>query len=409
MIELHGKYGEAKVFTDLVEQEALNQISTMLDQQFAENAHVRIMPDVHAGAGCTIGTTMKIADKVCPNLVGVDIGCGMHVTKFSPNGHDSLEFVKLDNALNGRGVDEPIVPSGFSIRSKMHPYAFRAYLSGLRCFYDIDHERARMSIGTLGGGNHFIEIDVNPENGDMYLVVHSGSRHLGTEVAKYYQNKAAKRLSGLPEYERVRIIEELKSSGRQTEIPEALKDLKKQYPVIPKDLAYCEGELLDDYIHDMKLTQQFASWNRQAIADTILQYMGWKVLDWFETVHNYIDTRNMILRKGAVSAAKNERLLIPMNMRDGSLLCVGKGNPEWNKSAPHGAGRLMSRSKAKSELSMESFKDEMREVYTTSVCKSTLDESPMAYKPMQSIVDNIQDTVEIKAILKPVYNFKANN
>lgn len=409
MIELHGEYGEAKVFTDLVEQEALNQISTMLDQPFAEDANVRIMPDVHAGAGCTIGTTMQITDKVCPNLVGVDIGCGMYLAQIKTrSGRIDFDVKMLDDLLQDKGNVFQIVPSGFAIRSWMHPYARYVDLAELRCYKYINDDRARHSIGTLGGGNHFIEVDKDPDTGDNYLVIHSGSRHLGVEVAKYYQNAAAKRLSGPTHDERVKVIEALKNNGRQTEIPEALERLKRQQPAVPKDLAYCSGDLFYDYLHDMRLVQDFARWNRRAIADTICQDMSWEVLDSFETIHNYIDTERMILRKGAVSAQKNERLLIPMNMRDGSLLCVGKGNPDWNYSAPHGAGRLMSRAQARSSLSLTEFEDEMTNVYTTSVNESTLDESPMAYKPMQSIIDSIQDTVEIKAILKPVYNFKAN-
>ena len=397
MFELNGKYTTAKVFTDNIEQEAISQIINMCSQKAFADSTVRIMPDVHAGKGCTIGTTMTITDKVCPNLVGVDIGCGMEV----------IELGKRDIDMNA--LDEVIakqVPSGFSIRGKAHPFVNMVNLAGLRCIDHINYERALLSLGSLGGGNHFIELNEDAAQ-NKYLVIHSGSRHLGTETVTYYQNEAYWRLEENREA-RYEIIERLKAEGRQSEIQDALASFKGTS--VPKDFAYCEGELFDDYIHDMKIVQKFAMLNRKAMADEIMIGLGIdsRELNGFTTIHNYIDMENMILRKGAVSAQKGERLIIPMNMRDGSLICIGKGNPDWNCSAPHGAGRLMSRSKAKEAVSMEEFQESMKGIFSTSVCEGTLDESPMAYKPMDEIIQNIQDTVDIVDVIKPLYNFKAH-
>ena len=397
MIELNGKYANAKVFTDIIDDASISQIIGILNIPFSENQTVRMMPDVHAGAGCTVGTTMTITDKICPNLIGVDIGCGMNAIKLQET---DIDFNLLDTVIR------QYVPSGFSIRSEAHKNIKQIDLTKLYCYNDCDILRAEKSIGTLGGGNHFIEIDKD-SNGNLWLVIHSGSRHLGTEVAKIYQKAAIKDLHYSTKEAADQLIAQYKAEHRHAEISDALKALKPKYSAIPDDLCWCEGELFEKYIHDMKITQRFAVLNRQTIADVILKHMDLHQIDGFETIHNYLDTNNMILRKGSVSAQEGERLLIPMNMRDGSLICIGKGNPDWNYSAPHGAGRLMSRAAARENLSLDEFEDTMKDVWTTSVGRSTIDESPMAYKPMEAIVENIKDTVDIVETIKPVYNFKA--
>lgn len=399
MIELHGKYAVAKVFTDIVDETSISQVINLLNQPYIEGSIVRMMPDIHAGAGCTIGTTMTINDKVCPNLVGVDIGCGMETIRIEEN---FIEPAKLDKVIR------EYIPSGFSVRSKAHRFANDIDLSRLYCANKIDIDRAYNSIGTLGGGNHFIEANKD-DDGNIYIVVHSGSRHLGLEVANYYQEAAYTTLTSYSKEEINNIIETLKTSGRAKEIQSELKKLKSKRSPVPKQLAYVEGELFDRYIHDMKIAQQFADLNRQAIMDIIVNEMGIHVIEQFTTIHNYIDTDNMILRKGAVSAQNGERLLIPINMRDGSLLCTGKGNEDWNFSAPHGAGRLMSRSDAKETFTVSEFKQQMEGIYTTSVGRSTLDECPMAYKRMDDIVGNIEPTASVDAIIIPIYNFKAGD
>lgn len=397
---VEGKYNIAKVFTDVVEETALSQIKTLCDQEFVKDSMIRIMPDVHAGAGCTIGTTMTISDKIVPNLVGVDIGCGMETIQIK-NKH--IELQKLDRLI----YEE--IPSGFDIRKKPHKYNDEVDLSNLRCKLNgkINISRAQMSLGTLGGGNHFIEVDQD-EEGNLYIVVHSGSRHLGLEVANYYQEQAYRSLNQNTTQDIYHLAEEYKAEGKDSEIQTAIKDLKKQIKTeIPKQLAYVSGDLMEDYIHDMKIVQKFAMLNRKAMMEVIIKGMKLKVVEEFTTIHNYIDVNNMILRKGAVSAAKGEELLIPINMRDGSLICIGKGNPDWNQSAPHGAGRLMSRKQAKNAYTVSEFKKTMKGIYTTSVNDKTLDECPMAYKGMEDIVNNIGDTVEILKVIKPIYNFKA--
>lgn len=400
MIIIEGKYNIAKVFTDVVEETALSQIKTLCDQEFVKDSKLRIMPDVHAGAGCTIGTTMTIKDKIVPNLVGVDIGCGMETIQVK-NKH--IELQKLDKLI----YEE--IPSGFNIRKKPHKYNDEVDLTALRCRLDakINIARAQMSLGTLGGGNHFIEVDQD-EEGNLYIVVHSGSRHLGLEVANYYQEQAYRSLNQNTAQDIYHLAEEYKAVGKDHEIQSAIKALKKQIKTeIPKQLTYVSGRLMEDYIHDMKIVQRFAMLNRKAMMDVIIKGMKLKVVEEFTTIHNYIDIENMILRKGAVSATKGEKLLIPINMRDGSLICIGKGNPDWNQSAPHGAGRLMSRKQAKNAYTVSEFKKEMKGIYTTSVNDKTLDECPMAYKGMEDIVSNIADTVEIMKVIKPIYNFKA--
>lgn len=399
MIELQGKYVTAKVFTDVVDNESISQVISLLNQPYTDGSRVRMMPDIHAGAGCTIGTTMTIKDKICPNLVGVDIGCGMETIRIREN---HIEPQKLDKVIRSH------IPSGFSIRTEPHRFAKNIDLSQLYCAKTVDINRGYNSIGTLGGGNHFIEAN-RDDDGNIYIVVHSGSRHLGLEVANFYQEEAYRSLTSYSKEEINGIIDMLKASGRSKEIQNTLNTLKSKRSPVPKALAYVEGTLFDQYLHDMKIAQQFAELNRQAMMDTIVKEMGFHVEEQFTTVHNYIDTDRMILRKGSVSAQKGERLLIPINMRDGSLLCTGKGNEDWNFSAPHGAGRLMSRSVAKESFTVSEFKKQMEGIYTTSVSRSTLDECPMAYKDMKDIVDNIEPTVTINAVIKPIYNFKAGD
>ena len=401
MIELHGKYGTAKVFTDLVDEESIAQVTNLLNQEFVCGSKVRMMPDIHAGAGCTIGTTMEILDKCCPNLVGVDIGCGMEVYSLGYEDRCKFDPERLDRVIRER------VPSGFNRRSSEHPLVRWANLEHLVCRDHVNLEGARLSLGTLGGGNHFIEVD-RADDGELFLVIHSGSRHLGLEVAKHYQNLAIEQLCSRDDDSMRKLIDDMKAQGRQAEIADELKRLKSSTPKIPKELAYLTGQLLEDYLHDMKIVQKYAQLNRMAIGNEILGGMDMIFSYSFTTIHNYIDTDSMILRKGAVSAKEGERLLIPINMRDGSLICTGKGNPDWNYSAPHGAGRLMSRAKAKETFSVEEFAQSMDGIYTTSVNSGTLDECPMAYKPMESIINNIGDTVEIEKIIRPVYNFKAS-
>ncbi|MBR3665962.1 MAG: RtcB family protein [Ruminococcus sp.] len=398
MIILNGKYNSAKVFTDNIEQDAIAQIIAFCSQPMSEGAQIRIMPDVHAGSGCTIGTTMTITDKVIPNLVGVDIGCGMETVRLKEK---HIELQKLDKLIYEK------IPSGFAIREKPHRYGEKIDLTELYCYKHIDPLRAEKSIGTLGGGNHFIEADKG-EDGSIYIVIHSGSRHLGVETAKFYQNEAYRRLNKSSDKEAAELIARLKAEGREKQIQSELKKLANTKTTdVPKHLAYCEGELFEQYVHDMKIVQKFAMLNRQAMMDEIIKGMHLHVEEQFTTIHNYIDTDTMILRKGAVSAQAGEKLLIPINMRDGSLICTGKGNEDWNCSAPHGAGRLMSRSQAKQSFTVSEFKKQMAGIYTTSVNAQTLDECPMAYKSMEDIVDNIGDTVEINEVITPIYNFKA--
>lgn len=398
MFELNGKYASAKVFADNVDEKAIAQVIDLLNQPYAAGSTIRMMPDIHAGAGCTIGTTMTITDKVCPNLVGVDIGCGMNVVKV----RGSIDPEQLDTVIRRN------IPAGFSIHSEESKYARMFDFDNLHCKDHVDVARAKRSIGTLGGGNHFIEAD-RDDAGNTYIVVHSGSRHLGVEIANYYQDAGFNRLQSVPKDELSETISMLKEEHRYSEIEEAIQAFKQNRKKISKELAYVEGELLQDYLHDMVFAQLFASVNRQAIMGAILAGLNLDVEEAFETIHNYVGMRNGILRKGAVSAKLGEKLIIPLNMRDGSLICVGKGNPDWNYSAPHGAGRLFSRAEAKQRFSVEAFRQEMAGIYSTSVDQSTLDECPMAYKPMQSILDNIKPTADVVNIIRPFYNFKASD
>lgn len=398
MIILNGKYNTAKVFTDVIDENAISQIITLCNQPVSQGAKIRIMPDVHAGAGCTIGTTMTVTDKAIPNLVGVDIGCGMETVKLKEK---HIELQQLDKLIYRA------IPSGFSIRKKPHRYIEKVNLAELYCIEHINLERAELSMGTLGGGNHFIEADKGTD-GSIYIVIHSGSRHLGVETAKYYQEEAYRRLNRSSRKEVDELVARLKAEGKSKQIESEVKKLKNTKTTdIPKPLAYTDGELFEQYIHDMKIVQEFARLNRLAMMDEIIKGMGLHVVEQFTTIHNYIDTESMILRKGAVSAKEGEKLLIPINMRDGSLICTGKGNPDWNYSAPHGAGRIMSRSQAKQSFTVSEYKKQMKGIYTTSVNAGTLDECPMVYKSMNDILDNIGDTAEVNEIIRPVYNFKA--
>jgi len=401
MIEITGDRNSAKCYCDELEESAAKQIRAVCDQEAFAGCKIRIMPDVHAGMGCTIGTTMTIRDKIVPGMVGVDIGCGMETVEVDEK---EIDFKRLNNTVRRR------IPSGHSTRRDIHPLSDEIDLSELRCAAHVDLKRARRSIGSLGGGNHFIEVD-KADDGTLFLVIHSGSRHLGKEVAEYYQEEALRNLSGVSRAQIDELIASLKAQNREQEIESEIDRMKEEgagrLPV-PKDLAYVEGGLFDDYIHDMKIIQRFASLNRKAMTEIIMTHLGLTKRNEFTTIHNYIDTDEMILRKGAVSAKRGERLLIPINMRDGSLICVGKGNDDWNRSAPHGAGRLMSRSAAYKKLSLDDYKAEMEGIFTTCISRATIDEAPMAYKTMDTIIKNIDDTAEIILRVKPVYNFKAS-
>ena len=400
-IEIKGKVNTALCYAKVVEEEAIGQIRRMCDYAMAEDSKIRIMPDVHAGKGCTIGTTMTITDKMVPNVVGVDIGCGMYTVNL---GKDDVDFEKVDEAAH-------FIPSG---REVWEGRQEKFDLTDLRCYRKLkDAKRLARSLGTLGGGNHFIEID-EAADGTKYLIIHSGSRNLGKQVAELYQKLAINLNRGFGEYlkKRDEIISSYKEQGRRSEIQSALKQLQWQVyesPVsIPEDLCYLEGKYLEDYLHDVEICQVFARRSREKMAEIILERTRMNGCDAFHTIHNYIDTDEMILRKGAIAAHKGERVLIPINMKDGSILAIGKGNPEWNYSAPHGAGRIMSRTKAKSELNLDEYKQAMKGIYTTSVNENTLDEAPMAYKSLESIIDVIRESVDIIDIMKPIYNFKAS-
>ena len=396
-----------KIFTENIEEEAKEQINLLLEQEVFKNCKVRIMPDVHAGKGCVIGFTADLGDKVIPNLVGVDIGCGMLCVEL---GNIDLDLERLDKVINEN------IPAGRNIREqKLVDFA---PINELYCLRELkETKKFNKAIGTLGGGNHFIEVDID-EMGNKYLVIHTGSRNLGKQVADYYQNLAIELCSGKEEMfkRKEEIIKTYKEQGRKSEIQKALKELEKEYkqnkPNLPNELCYLEGKYREQYLHDMKICQEYASENRTNIANQIIEkYFDIKFyeFDGFETIHNYICFEDNIVRKGAIRARKGERVIIPINMRDGSIIAEGKGNEEWNNSAPHGAGRLMSRKKAKEIFKLEEFKESMKDIYSTSVTEETIDEAPFVYKPMQEIIDNIKDTVEIEKIIKPIYNFKAKN
>ena len=400
-IEISGKVNTAICYARVVEDEAIEQIRRMCDYIITEGSRIRIMPDVHAGKGCTIGTTMTINDKAVPNIVGVDIGCGMYTVKL---GNIDIDFEKVDEAAH-------YIPSGMDVWDGRQE---RFDLTKLKCYrYLRDSRRLERSLGTLGGGNHFIEID-ETSDGCKYLIVHSGSRNLGKQVAQYYQRLATNLDRGYDTYlkKRDEIIRTYKEQGRKSEIQTALKELHWQVyeseTSMPDDLCYVSGKYLEEYLYDVEICQNFAKRNRELMAEIILERTGMTSLEAFHTIHNYIDVDEMILRKGAIAAHNGEKVLIPINMRDGSVLAVGKGNPEWNYSAPHGAGRLMSRTAAKNNLSLDEYKEMMKGVYSTSINENTLDEAPMAYKRLEDIIEVIKDSVDIIEVMKPIYNFKAS-
>lgn len=402
MFEIKGKVNTAICYANVVEEEAIEQIRRMCDYDFTAGSQIRIMPDVHAGKGCTIGTTMTISDKVVPNIVGVDIGCGMYTVEL---GKVEIDFKKVDEVAR-------FIPSGRHVwKQIMEPFG----LTEFRCYRNLkETNRLERSLGTLGGGNHFIEIEV-ASDGTKYLVIHSGSRNLGKQVAEHYQNLAIELNAAKSELfeKREEIIRSYKEKGRRREIRAAVKALEKKYKSkktkIPEDLCYLYGSYMEDYLHDIEICQRFAKHNREKMAEIILEHTNLKAISAFHTIHNYINTDEMILRKGAISAHKGELLLIPINMRDGSVLAKGKGNPDWNFSAPHGAGRIMSRTMARKTFDLEEYKETMAGIYTTSVNRATLDEAPMAYKSLEDIIDVIRDSVDVIEILKPIYNFKASD
>ncbi|MBP3665616.1 MAG: RtcB family protein [Clostridia bacterium] len=400
MTEIIGTYNTAKCFATTIDDGAREQLQLVCDTEAYAGSRIRVMPDVHAGKGCTIGTTMTVTDQVSPSMVGVDIGCGMYTVRL---GKVDIDLPAFDAAAH-------TIPCGRKVWEGRNE---RFDLTRLRCYRHLkDSKRLERSLGTLGGGNHFMEID-EAEDGEKYLVIHSGSRNLGTQVAEFYQQLAVDLNMGKEEYFRRRdeIIRTYKEEGRRSEIQTVLKAMAKEWeaaqPTLPRDLCYLWGDFMADYLHDLDICQQFATRNREKMAELLLDKTGLCGLDAFQTVHNYIDVKEMILRKGAVSAKAGEILLIPINMRDGSLICRGKGNPDWNCSAPHGAGRLMSRSAAFEQLTMAEYKAQMAGIYTTCIVPDTLDESPMAYKSLDEIVANIGDTAEILRRIKPIYNFKA--
>ena len=399
-MEIKGKVATAIAYANVIEDAAIEQIRRMCDYAFTEGSKIRIMPDVHAGKGCTIGTTMTIHDKAVPNVVGVDIGCGMYTVRLLET---EIDFEHLDEAAH-------YVPSGMNVwEGRRESFDLEA----LRCYRELkDAKRLQRSLGTLGGGNHFIEVD-RASDGTLYLVIHTGSRNLGKQVAEYYQHLAVELNQGREEYFKKRdaLIAEYKAAGRRKEIQAALKALHwADKPLsVPEDLCFLYGEYLENYLHDVEICQRFARRNRELIAQILLERAGLTGADGFHTIHNYIDTDEMILRKGAIAAHKGEKVLIPINMRDGSVLAIGRGNLEWNYSAPHGAGRLMSRGAARETLSMEAYAEAMKGIYTTSVNPSTIDEAPMAYKSLEDIIDVIRDSVDVVDIMKPIYNFKASD
>ena len=399
MFEIKGKINTAICYAKVVEDEAIEQIRRMCDYEFTKNSKIRIMPDVHAGIGCTIGTTMTVHDKVVPNIVGVDIGCGMYTVNL---GKADVDFEKLDEAAH-------YIPSGMNIWPGRQE---KFDLQELRCYRSLKNTKwLERSMGTLGGGNHFIEVD-QAQDGTKYLVIHTGSRNLGKQVAEIYQQLAIDLNKGKETFfqQRDEIIRTYKEQGIRVEIQAALEKISwnQRETTMPEDLCYLYGKYFEDYMHDVEICQRFARCNREKIAEILLSRTGMTGTDAFHTIHNYIDTEEMILRKGAIAAHAGEKVLIPINMRDGSVLAIGKGNPEWNYSAPHGAGRIMSRTKAKNELSLDEYRNVMKGVYTTSVNEATLDEAPMAYKSLEDIIDVIKESVDVIDIMKPIYNFKAN-
>ena len=404
---IKGDFNEAEVFTENIDKETISQIKQLLDQEFVKNSNIRVMPDCHKGAGCVIGTTMTIKDKIVPNLVGVDIGCGVLCVEL---GDIDLNLYKIDDFIKNN------IPHGFNINNKAVVDYIDEILK-IRCINNIKKkpEEFNRALGSLGGGNHFIEIDKDDFN-NKYLVIHSGSRNIGLQVAKHYQDVGYNNLNynnGEYEEKSKEIIESYKKSGKKKKSEKELKKLKESLKIeskIPKDLCYVQGQDLDDYLHDMDIVQRYASKNRELMAEKIVEFIGldYESLNKFESIHNYIEVDKYMLRKGAISAYEGEDVLIPINMRDGVIIGKGKGNPNWNYSAPHGAGRILSRAEAKNKIHMNDYKASMKDIFTTCVNVSTLDEAPQAYKPIEEIINNITDTVDIKKIIKPIYNFKSN-
>lgn len=412
---------DVKIFTENIEDTAINQIKELLSINVFSGCKIRIMPDVHAGAGCVIGFTGNLGDKVIPNIVGVDIGCGMLVQPFSCR--QNIDF----HALNEYIVRA--IPSGRDFRDENYLPLPQQYVEQyreakqlilqLRCYRELkESRRLYKAIGSLGGGNHFIELDKD-ESGMFYLVVHTGSRNLGKQVAEIYQQLAVKNQLGWDKLleEKERIIEEYKQTGRRNELQEVIRNLHSSFKTrkltIPQDLCYVEGRFREDYLHDMRICQRWAQINRRLIVHLIMDFLtaeryvsAEKPHESFESIHNYIGDDN-IIRKGAISARQGERCIIPLNMRDGSLICIGKGNEDWNYSAPHGAGRIMSRAQAFKEIEMDDFKRSMEGIYSETITENTRDESPMVYKPKDEIIQNIQNTVSIETIIRPIFNFKA--
>lgn len=410
---------DVKIFTDNIEENALEQIKQLLSIDVFSDKEIRIMPDVHAGAGCVIGFTGNLGDKVIPNIVGVDIGCGMRILNLGKI--DGIDFHAFNEHIRAN------VPSGMIVREdkfgfkplvheEMDIYReAKMMVTELRCYRELKYsDRINKSVGSLGGGNHFIELDKD-DDGNVYLVIHTGSRNLGKQVADIYQNRAIKHMTeGADEFEETikRTIEEYKAAGRRSELQSVIKKMRKSQleaePTLPRDLCYVEGETREDYLHDMRICQRWAVLNRKLISLLLLKFFSEvNVLEEFESVHNYISDDN-IIRKGSISAADGERCIIPLNMRDGSLLCTGKGNLDWNCSAPHGAGRVLSRTQAYEQIKMEDFEASMAGIYSESVNDFTRDESPMVYKPADEIIGNIGDTVNIDTIIRPIFNFKAS-
>ena len=409
MIVIKGKYNDAVVYQTEIDETTQTQLQTLVDQPFVAGEKIRVQADTHAGAGCVIGFTQTIGNgKVCPNLVGVDIGCGMYLIKLEGIKEDNIDFEKLDDFVKTH------IPTGRNIHDNR--ISRFADILNLKCYRELkDTSKFEKAIGTLGGGNHFLEIDKDDE-GNLYFVVHTGSRNMGKQVADYYQDLADGICNhGLDTYfiEKAELIAKYKAEGRKTEIQSALKALQERYKEnsnkVPKDLAYLEGQHLEDYLHDMDICQRYAQLNRETILRQICKFfnLDFDSIEKFETIHNYIDLEQKILRKGSIDCSEGKRVLIPINMRDGSIIAVGKGNPEYNFSGPHGAGRLMSRNEARANISMEAFKESMKDIHTSCVCEDTLDESPMAYKPMESILPWITDTCEVEKIIRPVWNYKA--
>lgn len=402
MFEIKGKVNTAICFAKVIDDAAIEQIKQMCDYKLTEGCKVRIMPDVHAGKGCTIGTTMTVKDKVCPNIVGVDIGCGMYTVQLRQN---ELDFHKIDAVCH-------YIPSGMNVWEGRQE---RFDLTRLRCYRSLrDAKRLERSLGTLGGGNHFIEIE-KASDGTYFLVIHSGSRNLGKQVAEIYQQLAIDLHMGKEEYfkQREEIIQTYKEAGKGADIQNALKKLKKEFDtkdlLVPKDICWLYGPFLEDYLHDVEICQEFAKRSREKMAEIFLERTGMTAVESFHTIHNYIDTKEMILRKGAIAAHAGEKILIPINMRDGSVIALGKGNSNWNYSAPHGAGRIMSRAQAKKKVDLDEYRASMEGIYTTSVNEKTLDEAPMVYKSLEDIIDVIQESVDIIEVMKPVYNFKSSD